>query len=143
MLVAPRGGVLDGALLMTTTPPGDTRRDPSSRTASTWPAHLATTAPNLLPDTRSASARPCTTSARVRPRDLTTSRKNEALLRRASTIATAESGLTILIGTPGTPAPDPMSNTSPVASGKRDRNSKLTRSSVATNPDRYEEPTRR
>src|SRR5262249_30173107 len=113
----------------TMAPPSFTNSCAKATTPVMGPAHLATAASSAFRQGRGAdSTRSESTTTPSRLSSRTTVDRNEARWRRDSTSSTgSSSGFTILIGTPGTPAPDPISTRLRNPWGITRRNKRLSR----------------
>ena len=126
----------------TTEPPVRTKPTPSRIVVSRLPAHRATAASNTFRQPAgTVRTRPGTTSMSRRSSSRTTVFRNEARRCLDSTKSIRASGLTILIGIPGSPAPDPMSTRFPTLAGMTRRNTRLSSSNSSAIHTGSEEPT--
>lgn len=109
-----------------TIPPGRRMGRTAGRRRSGDPAHLMTAASNTpaRSGTRDSSLRSTTLAPRS-PSSLTTALRNDARRCRDSRSVTSILGLTILIGIPGKPAPDPTSMIVLAPTGKTLRKRRL------------------
>jgi hypothetical protein len=118
-------GLASGGPLATTIPPGATNPRARGSVRSRAPAQRIATASNALRNSFASSARALTTRAPVRPSSRTAAERNDARRRRLSSKVNSISGLTILIGIPGRPAPAPKSRRDRTSGERTRKNSRL------------------
>ena len=125
-----------------TIPPALTRLAAIGRTSVTPPAHRASTAScDSVIRSPKSSALSASTWTLVSPNSRISVARNDARRWRDSMRVTRSSGLTILMGTPGNPAPDPRSAIVATSLGKTLRNSKLSRKRCSTIQTGSDDPT--
>ena len=128
----------------TTIPPGDVSIAATGKTSLGSPAHRTTTAPKArIILCGRFSARSATTCVRSSRSSRITADKKDTRRRRDSISTTSKLGRTILIGTPGNPAPEPRSAMALILTGKNFRNKRLSRNRFSTTQVGSAEPTRR